>query len=209
MEQPYKLLAKLVLAAFPEVTWKRSSNRKDIYLTFDDGPDPEITPLILDILKQYKVAALFFLQGEKLRQYSGKLKKINYHGHRLGNHGFHHMPLILRSSETLKYEILETDRLIERNFGMHPIMFRPPYGIWGPALRNQLNSMKKEMVLWSLMSNDFKWEAERVLTFLKKKVSGGDIIVFHDTLASRNTILPLLPDFLEFCQRNGFNFQQL
>ena len=209
MEILHKFLAKPVFSAFPEVIWKHPGAQKNLCLTFDDGPDPEITPAVLDILKQFKVSALFFLQGEKLKQNRDLLKNINYQGHRLGNHGYHHVPLIMKSSEVLKYEIQGTDRLIEEHFGKRPVLFRPPYGIWGPGLRNQLKLMKKEMVLWSLMSNDFKWKTEKVLLYLKNTVSGGDIIVFHDNQASQKAILRVLPDFLEFCQTNGFNFQLL
>lgn len=209
MEILYKFLAKPVYAAFTEIIWRRSNGQKNLYLTFDDGPDPEITPAVLDILKQYKVSAHFFLQGEKLKENADLLKKINYRDHHLGNHGFHHLPFIMKSPEKLKYEILETDRLIETHFGECPTFFRPPYGIWGPGLRKQLKLMKKKMVLWSLMSNDFKWETARVLSHLKNTVSGGDIIVFHDNQSSKKTILQILPGFLEFCQTSGFSFQLL
>jgi len=160
-------------------------------------------------LKQFKVSALFFLHGEKLKHNMDLLKNINYQGHRLGNHGYHHIPLIMKSPEILKYEITETDRLIEKHFRKQSVLFRPPYGIWGPGLRKQLKLMNKEMVLWSLMSNDFKWDSEKVLLYLKNKVSGGDIIVFHDNQTSQKTVLQVLPEFLEFCQTSGFNFQLL
>lgn len=205
----HKLLAKPVYTVFPEIIFNHSNGQKNLYLTFDDGPDPEVTPAVLDILKQYKVSAYFFLQGEKLKRKADSVKKIDYRGHHLGNHGFHHLPFIMKSPEKMRYEIRETDRLIETYFGECPSFFRPPYGIWGPGLRKQLKLMNKKMVLWSIMSNDFKWEATKVLGHLKDTVSGGDIIVFHDHQASKKTILQILPDFLEYCQTSGFSFQLL
>ena len=209
MATVHKIMAKPVFAAFPEIIWKRSGEQKNLYLTFDDGPDPRITPAVLEILKQFKVSALFFLQGEKLKQHREELKGINYQGHRLGNHGYHHVPLLLKSTEILRNEILETDRLIENYYGKNTASFRPPYGIWGPGLRSQLKSLKKDLVLWSLMAYDFKWEADKVLQYVCNNVSGGDIIVFHDNKSSQNVILRILPEFLEYCHTNGFTFQLL
>jgi len=205
----YRLLAKIVLAAFPEILWKRSGDRKNLYLTFDDGPDPEITPQVLQILKKYRVPAVFFLLGEKLASHKNNLKQINYQGHKIGNHGFSHDPLILRSRKALLDAIQETDRLIQHEFKQTPIYFRPPYGIWGPTLTQQLKNSRKQMVLWSLMAFDFKWNADKVLSYLSKSVSGGDIIVFHDSPQSRHTILKTLPDFIKLCQGRGFNFRLL
>jgi peptidoglycan/xylan/chitin deacetylase (PgdA/CDA1 family) len=209
MGKLYKSFAKPFFNAFPGITWKRFGTPNNLYLTFDDGPDPEITPAVLNILREFKVSALFFLRGEMLKQHSAILRDIDYQGHRLGNHGFHHVPLIMKLSQVLKNEILETDRLIEKHFGKRPHLFRPPYGIWGPGLRRHLKLMKKDLVLWSLMSNDFKWEAEKVLGHLKTNVSGGDIIVFHDNKAAQNSIIQVLPEFLDYCRSNGFSFQLL
>jgi len=205
----YKFFAHYTLAAFPEISWKRSKHQQNVYLTFDDGPDPEVTPQVLEILKKYRVSAVFFLLGEKMQNHQTKLKYINYQGHRLGNHGFYHMPMILRSAEKIKGEILETDRLIQQEFRQKTTLFRPPYGIWGPALCKQLKSLRKEIVLWSLMANEFKWNAEKVSSYLSKKISGGDIVVFHDNPESRTTLMKVLPDFLEFCLDQDYKFQLL
>ena len=205
----YKLLAKIVLAAFPEILWKKSGDRKNLYLTFDDGPDPEITPQVLQILKKYRVPAVFFLLGEKLEYHKNNLTQINFQGHKIGNHGYSHDPLILKTRKVLHDSIQETDRMIQREFKQKPAFFRPPYGIWEPTLKQQLKNSRKQMVLWSLMAFDFKWNADKVLSYLSKSVSGGDIIVFHDSPQSRYTTPKILPDFIKICQSRGFNFRLL
>ncbi|UCF65825.1 MAG: polysaccharide deacetylase family protein [bacterium] len=205
----YKLLARIVLPAFPEIIWKKSGDPKNLYLTFDDGPDPDITPRILQILKRYRVPAVFFLLGEKLELYKNNLKQINYQGHKIGNHGYSHYPLILSPRIKMHDDIQQTDRLIQSEFMQKTAYFRPPYGIWGPAITQELKNFHKRMVLWSLMAFDFKWNADKVMAHLSRSVTGGDIIVFHDNHQSRHAVVEALPDFIKLCQSRGFNFRLL
>jgi len=202
----YRKLTRILLAPYPEVIWRKASDQNNLFLTFDDGPDPEITPQVLQILKKYRIPAVFFLQGEKLAQGKKELKHLRYQGHSLGNHGYSHHPLLLKSPKSINDGIRETDRLIYREFGQKTTLFRPPYGIWGPALRRQLRLFDKQIVLWSLMAFDFKWETEKVRSHLLKYLSPGDIIVFHDNSRSGQVLLKILPEFIEQCLQGGYTF---
>ncbi len=202
----HKTMGNLIFPAFQNLVWRLPSRQKTVYLTFDDGPHPSVTPAVLEILRNYRVPAVFFLSGEALYRYHHALKGFTYRTHRLGNHGFYHRPYFCRSSARLFREICFTDSLIRRFWGEPTSLFRPPYGIFGPALNRALEESGKDLVLWSLLSNDFKWEASRVLEHLQGQLQPGDVVVFHDSRSSAKTIVKVLPDFIDFCIRSGFRF---
>jgi peptidoglycan/xylan/chitin deacetylase (PgdA/CDA1 family) len=203
----FKRAVNFINPAFPNLIWRLPQERKTVYLTFDDGPYPEITESVLEILKHYHVPAIFFLSGKEIQQYGSGISKLNFKGHFLGNHGFSHNTLIFKSLEYLESEILETDCLIKDNFQVTTSLFRPPYGIWGAGLYKVLNSRKKDLILWSLMSNDFKWLPQKIEDHLKKKLQSGDIVVFHNSPISNHTTLKILPKFIEFCRDDGYEFK--
>lgn len=202
----YKKLAGLFLRSSPGVIWKKSTGYQSIVLTFDDGPDPTVTPRILKMLKQYKIPAVFFLSGAQIEKNSRELKHINYGSHIIGNHGFLHFPFIGRSSSQYHVDINKTDNLIREYFRRDTIFFRPPYGIWGPGLEKVLDSKQKKLVLWSLMANDFKWPPQKVYNFLCHNLEKGDIIVFHDRGKYQETVLEVLPRFIEHCLSRNYRF---
>jgi peptidoglycan/xylan/chitin deacetylase (PgdA/CDA1 family) len=198
-----------ILNPFPEIIWYLPNNEKKVYFTFDDGPDPLITPEILAILKTYEVSATFFLLGEKVWQHRTELKSIDYQNHGLANHGYYHVPHILRKKDWYANNIFQTDQLLKNKFGIKSQWFRPPFGIWSPGLRGQLKKSKKNLTLWSLIAYDFKWDSAKVLVHLSRNVKSGDIIVFHDNSKSHKTIVSVLPSFIEFCQKQGFIISKL
>jgi peptidoglycan/xylan/chitin deacetylase (PgdA/CDA1 family) len=117
--------------------------------------------------------------------------------------------LILSSRRSLENEINKTDRLIEDVFSRNCTLFRPPYGIWGPGLYKILKKMKKDLILWSLMSNDFKWSPQKCSQLLKKSIQPGDIVLFHDSPANFATTSQILPEFITFCLSQGYQFRLL
>ena len=202
----HKALGNVVFPAFQNLIWRLPSRQKTVYLTFDDGPYPPVTTAVLEILRHYGVPAVFFLSGETLYRFRSALQTLDYTTYRLGNHGFRHHPYFCLSRKQLRREIRLTDALIRRVRGEASDLFRPPYGIFGAAVNHELEKLGKDLVLWSLLSNDFKWEASRVLAHLQKKLQPGDIVVFHDSEQSKQTIIKVLPDFIDFCIRNGYRF---
>jgi peptidoglycan/xylan/chitin deacetylase (PgdA/CDA1 family) len=201
-----KRFFKIVLPTFPDLIWNVPAATDKIFLTFDDGPCPAVTEGVLEILNHYKIQALFFLNGLHLQENQDQLKNFPYEAHRLGNHGFFHEPIIFKSVSRLVDEVKHTDELIQRYFNKHTIYFRPPYGIWGPPLNRALKASSKRLVLWSLLANDFKWPTERIFDHLIRGLEAGDIIVFHDSDKARQTILAVLPRFIDYCLQNHFEF---
>lgn len=193
---PLPLLAFLIACAFmpflPRVGFylpivgRGRPGEKGVSLTFDDGPDPEVTPLLLDMLDRHSVSATFFVTGERAARHGAILRDILSRGHSIGNHSFHHFPfLMLKGIRTLRREIESTQSLLA-GFGIVPLAFRPPVGITNPPLRRVLLEQGMYCVNYSCRAVDFGNRrigrlAEKVL----KSVSRGDIIALHD-VAPRN-----------------------
>ncbi len=184
---------------YPEALFRIKTKENEICLTFDDGPDPDSTPKILDILENYKVKSIFFCNGQAAAKYPGLMADIRSNGHKTGNHGFSH--LNGWKSPVTKY-VADVGKAAEFTSAS---LFRPPYG----ALRlSQYHILKKtyDIVFWDLMPYDFDLSTgkERSLGILKKKLRKGSVIVLHDKVAS--SALSFLEEFLDFCEKEGYRF---
>lgn len=160
---------------------KGQAGSKGIALSFDDGPSPETTPLILELLSRYNFKATFFVIGEKAARYPELIRDILAAGHSIGNHSWKHDSLLmLRSQATLHKDIEKTQRLLT-SFGFCPLLFRPPVGITNPLLKSVLRAEKLETVTFSCRAFDggnrrVTGLAKRIL----KKISPGNILLLHD-----------------------------
>ncbi|RMH94048.1 MAG: polysaccharide deacetylase family protein [Calditrichaeota bacterium] len=202
----HRLLAKWFYAPYPNLIWQYPPYENTVYLTFDDGPYPPVTRPLLEFLAQQEIPATFFLSGESLCRYRHELEALDYTGHQIGSHLFHHIPLFGLKTPQLLREIDLTDRLIWKHFERLAQLFRPPYGVFSPRLFPVLQSTGKRLVLWSLMANDFKWKPPRILRYLMDQVHPGDIVVFHDSPLTDGILLEVLPRFVQFCREKGWRF---
>ena len=203
----HKTLAKIIFPGYRNLVWQLPRKQKTVYLTFDDGPYPKAITPILDVLSEYSARAIFFLSGEMIQKYQKDLCQLDLNQHKLGNHGFYHIPLLFSSVKKICQEISHTDKLIYNNFGISTNLFRPPFGIFGPGLLRSMEVLRKDLILWSLMCNDFKWSPDRIKNHLEENLQSGDIVVFHISQKSYRTTLKVLPDFLLYCQNNGYQFK--
>ncbi len=161
-----------------------SRGRRDIKtaaLTFDDGPDPDVIFLLLDLLQRYEAPAIFFVVGRKAESNPELIREILLRGHAIGNHSYRHDPLLmLRSSAKLTKEIASTQQLLA-NFGIRPRVFRPPVGITNPRLPKTLRELHLDCVTFSCRAGDF---GNRRITGLAnrllKKIHPGAVILLHD-----------------------------
>ena len=166
---------------FLPVISRQDRGRNVVALTFDDGPDPDVTPLLLEVLRRHGVQATFFVAGAKAERHPGIIREILSRGHTLGNHSYHHDPLLmLRSRTRLKEEIAHTQDLLA-NFAVRPLTFRPPVGITNPRLNGVLRELGMYCVTFSCRAFDrgnrrIEWLAMIIL----KKVRPGAIILLHD-----------------------------
>lgn len=196
IEQPplvYRLL-------FPEAIWRiKKRQRKVAFLTFDDGPIPEVTPWVLDVLDRYGVKATFFMVGDNVRRNPELYQEVKRRGHSYGNHTMHHLQGFKTRSVNYYRDILEADNYIESN------LFRPPHGI---MRRSQSYAIKSHfnIVMYDLVTRDYskKLGPEQVLDNVKKFARNGSIIVFHDSLKAWRNLKEVLPRAIEWLQAQGF-----
>lgn len=201
IEQPplaYRLL-------FPEALWRiKHKGRKVAFLTFDDGPVPEVTPWVLDTLDRYGVKATFFMVGDNVRRSPALFEEIKRRGHSWGNHTMHHLQGM--KVDTFRYirDITEADRLIDSP------LFRPPHGImrWkqAAAIKNHYN-----IVMYDLVTRDYskKLTPEQVLDNVKRYARNGSIIVFHDSLKGQRNMQAVLPAAIEWLKAQGYELLPL
>lgn len=160
----------------------RKSNRS-IALTFDDGPDPEITPMLLDTLKEYNIKATFFCIGSKVVQYPHIVKRMVDEGHNVGNHTFTHAPFfpILAHAKMVK-ELEDTALALDNACGYQVKIFRPPFGVTNPLVASAVKRLGYTTVGWSIRSLDtVKWlSLSRVIGRVESRLSPGSIILLHD-----------------------------
>ena len=162
-------------------TIRRTSDAATIALTFDDGPNPAITPGLLDLLDQYGAKATFFLIGERVRAFPVLAREIAKRGHAIGNHTETHRALTFLSAREIAEELARCDEAIESATGLRARGMRPPWGFRGPQLQGVLRGRGDErVVMWSVAAYDWKVQpVERVIERLRR-AGGGDIVLMHD-----------------------------
>lgn len=181
--------------------------RREVALTFDDGPDPSITPLVLDLLDRHSVSATFFITGDNAEKNPEIVREILARGHTLGNHSLHHSPfLMLKGSRTLRHEIRDAQRIF-RELGAVPLAFRPPVGITSPRLWRPLLESGMFCVNFSCRAFD---RGNRSIVGLAAKifrrVRPGDIVMLHDIAPKKSDAASLLKEFetvLEGIRKKG------
>jgi len=173
----------------------------EIALTFDDGPDEQFTPKILEILKKNNITATFFCIGQKIEKNPEILDQIIKDGHIVGNHSYSHSFYFdFFSPMRMAREIKRTDQLIKKLTGKKPVLFRAPYGVTNPFLCKSLKKTGHKSVSWSLRSFDTNRSKEKMLDHIKSKLNNGDVVLFHDT---SNVTVETLDEFLSFVKQEG------
>ena len=182
----------IIRSLFPGLIWRIPNEENRVFLTFDDGPDPEVTPWVLDMLAEHQAKATFFCLGRNVERYPELFQRIKDEGHAVGNHSYSH-PDGWRTRNMDYFEDVEcADRLIGSR------LFRPPYGRITPS---QIRVLKKKynIVMWDVLSGDFdpKTTPDGYLGRLRKYMKSGSIVVFHDEVKSNDKIQKLLQGVLD------------
>jgi peptidoglycan/xylan/chitin deacetylase (PgdA/CDA1 family) len=198
IEQPAKFLRWL----YPKALWRMDRQEKAVYLTFDDGPIPEATPIILDILAEYKVKATFFMVGDNARKFPEIMQRVLDEGHRVGNHTHNHIGGLRHSVHEYSYNVEKA------NAYLHTDLVRPPHG-WMRHDQYVWLSRKFKIVMWDVVTRDYsKWmTAADVLHNVKKYTRNGSIITFHDSLRSVEKLRTALPLAIEWLIAQGYIFK--
>ena len=184
--------------------WKVSSQEKNIYLTFDDGPIPEVTPWVVDVLRKYQAKATFFCVGENVYKHPEVYSMVQEAGHRTGNHSYNH----LKGWSTPYHEYLENVARCQEL--VKSPLFRPPHGQITLKLARALRT-EYRIIMWSMLSRDFDRNItpETCLRNAINKSRPGTIIVFHDSLKARDRLEYTLPRYIEHYSTQGYRFPAL
>ena len=181
----------------------------NICLTFDDGPDPIMTPKILEILNKHGIKGTFFLIGKNVLANQELVKQISDEGHSIGSHTYYHKTIFPISSENkITEEIIKTNQLLEQITSKKIIFFRPPFGITNPNIKKTLKKLEMTSVGWDVRSldtitKDAKKLSNRVINGINK---GGSIILFHDRCKST---LAILEKIIIYCHEKGLKFKTI
>jgi len=189
---------------FHNLIWKIPTQEKKLYLTFDDGPIPELTPWILNELNKFNAKATFFCVGENVQKYNGIYREILKNGQQTGNHTYNHLDGWKNKSIDYLTNIEKADEMI------HSPLFRPPYGKINNQAKFQLLK-KYKLIMWDVLSRDFdkNISSEECFQNVIRFTKPGSIIVFHDNLKAEKHLKYSLPKILEYYTNLGYSFEKI
>lgn len=189
---------------FPETVWRIHRRDHSVYLTFDDGPIPEVTPWVLDTLDRYGIKATFFCVGDNVARNPELFEEIKRRGHSVGNHTMNHLQGSKVTTKRYLHNVFKAHELIGST------LFRPPHGWlrWG---QSRVLRSRFRIVMYDLVSRDYskKLTGEQVLDNVKRFARNGSIIVFHDSLKAQRNMQYALPRAIEWLQEQGYNFESI
>lgn len=199
---------RLYRALYRHATWRGVSflpdGRPAVYLTFDDGPVPEVTPAVLDILDRQGVKATFFVVADNVVRYPDLFNEVRSRGHEVGNHTFHHLQGIKTSTEKYLADVENADKIVGSG------LFRAPHGL---MKRGQYKALSKryKIVFHDLVTRDYsnRLDADAVFENVRRFARPGSIIVFHDSVKARENVLGALERSIEWLKEQGYVFRLL
>ncbi len=197
---PPKILRKL----FSNFIWESKVDK--ILLTFDDGPNPGSTEIILEQLSKHSVKALFFCVGENVKKYPHLIERIISEGHTVGNHSYSHKNITLKSRAKIDEEIQLGSDAIQKVIEVSPIYFRPPHGRFDLRTNNFMKKHQLTNIMWSLLTYDYKNDLNIVKFAVQNYITKNSIIVLHDSNKSKDIICGSIDSIVEEVERRGFEF---
>ncbi len=202
---------KLLKKTFPSLVWEFLAKSKSIYLTFDDGPTPEITEWTLDILKQFDAKATFFCIGKNVEEHPEIFNNIITDGHAIGNHTYNHLKGWKTKTDDYVNNILKTQKVLFNQKSKSVGLFRPPYGQIKPKQIKELSQLGFKIIMWSVLSIDYDITVskEKCLKNVIDNTASGDIVVFHDSIKASKNLQYALPKVLEYFSEKGYVFKRI
>lgn len=220
----YLVKSPLLLKWFySDLIWNKSRSEKIVYLTFDDGPIPNVTDFVLNTLKHYDVKATFFCIGDNIVKHPIVFKRLKSEGHAIGNHTFNHLKGWKTDNKTYLANFQKCQELTQTN------LFRPPYGRIKKSqiksLKSKVQSLKSytqdtrlktndsrlDIVMWDVLSGDFdqNLSPEKCYQNVIRNIQNGSIIVFHDSLKAFDRLKYVLPKTIQYLSDKGYQFGKL
>lgn len=217
---------KVVQEMFPKMVWAfphpglpSKSHDHTVYLTFDDGPIPEVTPWVLEVLQKNDAKATFFCIGDNIRKSPELFRRIISEGHSVGNHTFHHwngwktgiekyLGDVLYAEDEIQKNIRDLDASLVEN---RNLLFRPPYGKLRSKQLKLIRNQGYHIIMWDVLSADFDLDIseEKCLNNVVKNLKPGSIVVFHDSLKAENNLRFVLPKVLEHIKQQGWQCEKI
>ena len=187
---------------YPKALWRMNPQERAVYLTFDDGPIPVITPWVVELLGRYGIKATFFMVGDNVHKFSQEYMQVVEEGHRVGNHTFNHLKGLFTSTKEYIENVDQADAFIHSN------LFRPPHGLLRTSQYREL-SKRYQFVMWDLVTRvySFLLYGEYVLENVKRYTRNGSIITFHDSMRSESNLRYALPRALDWLMEQGYTFK--
>jgi len=211
---------RFIKKVFSNYVWDIPNTENKIYLTFDDGPTPEITEWVLQELQKYNAKATFFCIGNNIKKYPDIFAKVIGEGHTIGNHTFNHLngwkistKEYLENVNLCRKQMPENRRQIAKQ-NLQTVnckLFRPPYGKIKPTQAKKLRQLGYKIIMWDVLSADFDTSIskEKCLENATKEVESGSIIVFHDSVKAFPNLVYTLPKALKLLRERGFVFEAI
>lgn len=186
---------------FKKAVFREDENRKTVYLTFDDGPHPEATPYVLDVLESHGIKATFFVLGKNVNKHPELFDQLKEKGHGIGNHGMNHLNGWTIATDEYVKNVALGKQIIGSN------LFRPPYGRLTISQYNRLVQTEK-IVFWDVISGDFdqKIDERTVINNVMKNARNGSIIVMHDSKKAMNNLVGSLNEVINGLKQKGYDF---
>ncbi len=187
---------------YPQALWRMNPDEKAVYLTFDDGPIPVVTPWVVDQLGRYGIKATFFMVGDNVHKFPQEYMQVVENGHRIGNHTYNHLKgLFTKTSDYI-------DNVDQADAFLHSDLFRPPHGFLRQSQYKEL-SKRYQLVMWDLVTRDYSLRlyGEDVLANVKRLVRNGSIITFHDSIRSESNLKYALPRAIDWLLEQGYEFK--
>jgi len=195
---------KFIQTLFPNFTWNVPSDDKVIYLTFDDGPIPDVTPWVMDVLEEYDAKGTFFCVGNNVKKHPEVYQEVLDRGHAVGNHTLNHLSGWANTHLEYLHDIRNCAHLVNSK------LFRPPYGRLKP---NQAQFLMRhyDIIMWDVLSGDFdqNLEPSQCLGNVIMKAGPGSIVVFHDSIKAEKNLKYALPKTLAYFADQGFRFETI
>lgn len=203
----------VVKKLFPNYIWEIPTNKKELFLTFDDGPTPSVTDWVLDELKRFNAKATFFCIGNNVRQHPQLFHRILEENHSIGNHTHNHIKGWKTKTNDYLENVFDAEKTIKDQLesSIQVNLFRPPYGQIKPTQGKKLMELGYKIVMWDVLS--FDWEKtvsnQECFDTVVSKSKNGSIIVFHDSLKASNNMKFTLPKVLDYFTEKGYAFRAI
>ncbi len=196
---------RFIQKLYPHRVWRIESSSNELFLTFDDGPHPDITPRVLELLNEYDAKATFFCIGDRVKQYPAIVEQIIAAGHIIGNHTQHHLNGWKTSTNEYVVDVEEAQRLIKTS------LFRPPYGRMTGKQARSIRKMGMKIIMWTILSADYDQDISPadVSKRVTENIQNGSIVVFHDSEKAELNMMFALTELLKKGSQKGFKFSVL